>query len=258
MRRPRDGVPKTAVSREDFLLHSDGLRLSASVTLPGSGQGPFPCVQIHHGGGGFDPSYSRMARWLAERGFVGVTLIHRGYPGSEGRMEYGKGEVGDIGKLTEELGRRSIIDPARLGILGYSRGAHSALLALERFSCFKAGVLWSPPTDMVDLVRVNPWITEIVGSSPEEAPEEYRLRSPLFFTERLGCPLLVFHGDEDDVVPVRHSVRLAEALEETGRTCELRLAPGEGHSWSPGGFLQNWRETVEFFERHLAPDAPRG
>lgn len=240
-----------AVEREEFVLHSEGLRLAVSVALPKGVPGPFPSVQLHHGGGGFDPSYGRMAVWLAERGIAGVTLIHRGFPGSEGRMEYGGGEVADIGNLTRELARRTDLDPRRLGIVGFSRGAHATLLALERFDLFCAAAVWSPPTDLVDLVRVNPWIAELVGGPPEALPEVYRLRSPVWFAERIGCPLLVLHGDRDDVVPVQHSLRLAEELERHGKPCDLRLAEGEGHQWSLGGFLHNWRVTAEFFERRL-------
>jgi dipeptidyl aminopeptidase/acylaminoacyl peptidase len=245
------GCRGAAASGEEFLLHSDGLRLSVSVAIPKSGAGPFPSVQIHHGGGGFDPSYRRMAAWFARRGIVGITLIHRGFPGSEGRMEYGRGEVADIGNLAEEMGLRSYVDTARMAIMGYSRGAHSALLALERFAWFRAGVLWSPPTDMLDNVVVNPWIAEIIGGTPNEVPEEYRIRSPLLSVERIRCALLMIHGEEDEVVPVRHSLRLAEEMRRLGKPCELRLVPGEGHNWSPAGFSRNWRLTVEFLETRL-------
>ncbi|MBI5018619.1 MAG: prolyl oligopeptidase family serine peptidase [Deltaproteobacteria bacterium] len=236
---------------EEFQLHSEGLRLPVSVAVPCRSGGPFPSVQIHHGGGGFEPIYASMAAWLAERGTVGITLIHRGYPGADGEMEYGKGEVVDIGNLADEMRRRSYVDPARMGIMGYSRGAHNALLALERFHCFRAGALWSPPTDMVDHVSVNPWIAEIVGGAPVEVPEEYRIRSSILRTEEISCPLLLIHGERDEVIPVRHTLRLAEALRRQGKPHELRLFPEEGHVWTPEGFSRNWRLTVSFFEAQL-------
>ncbi|UCF94365.1 MAG: prolyl oligopeptidase family serine peptidase [Desulfobacterales bacterium] len=244
-------MPEKSVAKENFILQSEGLRLRVFTATPQSGDAPFPSVQIHHAGGGYEPVYEHMAVALAERGFVGITMIHRGYPGSQGRMEYGKGEITDIGNLTEEMLTRSSIDPERMGIMGYSRGAHNAILAVERYDYFRAGALWSTPVEMVDHVQVNPWIAEMFGGFPEDVPEEYRIRSSIHFVEQINCPLLLIHGQIDDVVPVRHTLRLAEALKQNHKPFELKLFPHEGHIWSFAGFDHNWQLTVDFFERHL-------
>jgi len=239
------------VRQERFVLTSDGLGLQVFVASPESENKPCASVQIHHAGGGYEPIYEHMAVQIARRGMVGITMIHRGYPGSGGRQEYGKGEITDIGNLAEEMLARPDIDPAGMGIMGYSRGAHNAILAMERFDYFRAGALWSTPTDMVDHVNVNPWISEMFGGFPDQAPDEYRIRSSILFVDRIRCPLLLIHGEADDVVPVRHTLRLAEALEQLNKPFELRLVPNEGHIWSLEGFANNWRLTIEFFERNL-------
>lgn len=244
-------MEKKGIHKEVFFLESDGLRLRIFTALPVEGRRPFPCVQIHHAGGGYEPIYEHMAVELAGHGIAGITMIHRGYPGSQGRMEYGKGEIVDIGNLTREMQARSDIDPDRMGIMGYSRGAHNALLAVERYDFFRAAALWSTPVDMADNVRVNPWISEIIGGLPEEIPEEYRIRSSILFTEEIDCPLLLIHGERDAVVPVRHTLRLVEALIKQGIPYELHLFAGEDHIWSLAGFERNWNLTVDFFKRHL-------
>lgn len=240
------------VRQERFVLRSDGLRLQVFVAIPRESARTLPSVQINHGGGGFDPLYEQMAVALAQRGFVGVAMVHRGYPGSDGHMEYGKGEIVDIGNLCAELCGRPYVDPDRLGILGYSRGAHAALLAIERHDCFRAGVLWSAPVDMARHVRVHPWIEHMIGGTPEQVPEEYACRSPLASVDRIHCPLLILHGEQDDVVPVEHARLLAGALEERGKPFELGLLPGEGHTWTPSGLRTVWSRTVAFLERHLS------
>ncbi|MEW6487786.1 MAG: prolyl oligopeptidase family serine peptidase [Thermodesulfobacteriota bacterium] len=241
------------VLEERLTLHSEGLRLAVFAARPADRAGRLPAVEIHHGGGGYDTFYEDLAILLAERGFVGVAMAHRGNPGSEGRTEYGRGEVADIGHLSEELCRRADVDPGRLGIVGYSRGAHSALLALERFDFFRAAVLWSPPVEMERHVRLHPWIAQLIGATPEEAPEQYALRSPLPRAGEIRCPLLILHGEEDDVVPPEHSLLLARELERTHRPFELELLPGEGHTWSAAGFAAVWGRTVSFLEHHLLP-----
>jgi dipeptidyl aminopeptidase/acylaminoacyl peptidase len=113
------------IVQDSFLLESEGLHLRVFTTM--------------HAGGGYETIYDHMAADLAQRGFVGITMIHRGYPGSEGRMEYGLGEITDIGNLTRKILSNPAVDGDRMGIMGYSRGAHNALLAIEKYDYFKAG-----------------------------------------------------------------------------------------------------------------------
>ena len=91
---------------EVFMLESQGLKLRVFIAVPEPLEDPMPLVQIHHGGGGYEPIYEEMAMEMAANGFVGAAMIHRGYAGSEGEMEYGKGEILDIKNLTDELLRR--------------------------------------------------------------------------------------------------------------------------------------------------------
>ena len=237
--------------KKRFTFQSEGLQLQGFMAVPESSLQRLPSVQIHHAGGGYEAIYEHMAKDLARRGFVGITMIHRGYPGSEGQMEYGKGEITDIGKLTEIMMAKPFIDQAKMGIMGYSRGAHNALLALERYSYFSAGALWSTPVDMIDHVEVNPWIAEMFGGLPDQVPQEYWIRSSIHFVDAIDCPVLLIHGEEDDVIPMRHTVRLAEALKKNNKPFEVRLFPGEGHTWSRRGFERNWRLTVDYFCKHF-------
>jgi len=248
-------MTEKGIRQEAFYLKSEGLTLRVFVAIPPHGAKPFPSVQIHHAGGGYETIYEHMAMDLAGRGMVGITLIHRGYPGSEGEMEYGKGEVRDIGNLAEEMRARSYIDPDKMGIMGYSRGAHNAILAIEATDYFKAGALWSVPVDMVDHVAVNPWVADMFGGTPDEVPEEYRIRSSIYFVERINCPLLILHGEDDHVIPVRHALRLARELEKHGKPFEMKIVPREWHIWTTPGFNTNWRLTVDFFRRHLQTSA---
>lgn len=246
-------MQKDGIQTETFMLRSDGITLRVFVASPRGDSPPLPSVQIHHGGGGYEQVYEHMAVDLARSGFVGITMIHRGYPGSQGQMEYGKGEIIDIGRLTEEMAARADIDEKRMGIMGYSRGAHNALLAVERYDHFRAGALWSVPVDMVDHVGVNPWIADMFGGLPEDVPEAYRIRSSIYFVDRISCPLLLLHGEVDEVIPVRHSLRLVRALEAQDKPFELKIFENEGHIWTQPAFYNNWKIAIDFFQRRLKP-----
>jgi dipeptidyl aminopeptidase/acylaminoacyl peptidase len=104
---------------------------------------------------------------------------------------------------------------------------------------------------MVALVRTVPWVASIIGGSFEEIPDEYHSRSSIHFVSKINCPLLILHGEKDDVVSVSHALRLAQALTANQKYFEMTLFPDEGHNWSIGAFKNNWRITRDFFNRHL-------
>ena len=55
-------------------------------------------------------------------------------------------------------------------------------------------------------------IRDAMGGTPDEQPEMYRSRSSIYMTERLTMPITVLHGTQDELIPVEHSRRLANAL----------------------------------------------
>jgi dienelactone hydrolase len=59
--------------------------VSATVTRP-AGPGPFPAVVLLHGCGGVSPQLERWARWLADRGYVGMVVDSFGAAQGEGRL----------------------------------------------------------------------------------------------------------------------------------------------------------------------------
>jgi dipeptidyl aminopeptidase/acylaminoacyl peptidase len=244
-------MEEKAFSTEVFMLGSEDLQLRVFLAVPKPFEKPMPLVEIHHGGGGYESIYEEMAIEMAQNGIVGAAMVHRGYPGSEGEMEYGKGEIVDIKNLTEKLIEKPFVDKTRIGIMGYSRGGHNAILAMEQLDFFAAGALWSTPVDMIDLVRAVPWISQIIGGLPDDIPEEYHVRSSIHFVSRIRCPLLILHGEEDDVVSVNHAVRLAREMDAHDKPYEMKLFPEEGHTWTPSGFENNRHLTVGFFRHHL-------
>ena len=65
----------------------------------------------------------------------------------------------------------------------------------------------------------------------------YRARSPIHSIERLSCPIVLFQGLEDRVVPPAQSQLMADAVRSKGLRADLLTFPGEQH-----GFRQ--RDTI--------------
>lgn len=198
-----------------------------------------------------DTLYEKMCVKLAERGYVAAAMTFRGYPGSEGRQEYGKGEIEDVLNLVAHLTSQDFVNGGRVGMFGYSRGALNTLLACERSRGFRAVVLWSVPVDMVAHHALNPFIEDLLGGSPSQLPQEYRIRSAINFVPGIDCPILILHGEQDEVIPVKHAYMLACELERNKKDFQMKIYPGEGHTFTLKTFHNAWQETVSFLDRYL-------
>lgn len=242
-----------AVTFTNSTFLSEELKLKLFTAQPRESR-PCPVVLVNHGGGGPEPTYEGMCLQLAEIGYYAVAMTFRGYYGSEGNQEYGKGEIRDLLNLVNHLkSETDLVDPSRLGMFGYSRGALNALLTCEQSRDFKAVAVWSAPVDMIRHHRINPFIEDLIGGEPDELPEEYRLRSPIHFVDWITCPVLIIHGEMDEVIPVEHAYMLASELKGYGKEFELRIYPGEEHIFTPRAFYSAWKETISFLNKYLRP-----
>ena len=80
----------------------------------------------------------------------------------------------------------------------------------------------------------------------------HRSRSPLSVVDAITSPLLVLHGTDDPIVPVRQSVALAERMRTNGRPVELHLYEGEGHGWGrPEIVIDELERTEQFLGREV-------
>jgi len=157
------------------------------------------------------------------------------------------------------------IDPTKVGLWGDSSGAHLALLAglgamggVEDQDDVQAVVDWFGPTDLLSMSQYpsvfdhdSPHSPEskLVGGPIQENKEKTKLASPIHYIHPSAPPILIMHGDADDVVPYEQSVEMFKALRKAGNDAEMFKIKGAGHI----GFTQP--QTMEivkaFFKRNL-------
>ncbi len=101
------------------------------------------------------------------------------------------------------------------------------------------------------------------GARPED-PENraYRAASPTTHATADDAPMLLFHGDEDVIVPIQQSELMEATLKKAGVEVRFVRVPGGKH----GGDFQfkagdprlpdHKGEAVKWFDAHLKPDAP--
>ena len=122
-------------------------------------------------------------------------------------------------------------DWRRLAIRGGSAGGYTTLCALTFRDEFSAGASYYGIGDLETMVRdthkfESRYLDGLIGPWPE-ARNLYEARSPIFHTDRLRTPLILFQGLEDKIVPPDQAEMMAKALLDKGiPLSELRSKEG--------------------------------
>ncbi len=199
---------------------------------------------------------SPLEHLMASRGFLVWSLDNRGSAGRGLAFEtplfrdMGRVELEDHLVGVEYLRSLPYVDPARLGIYGWSYGGYLTLYALTRApEVFKAGVAGAPVTDWSFYDSIY---TERYMGTPASNPRGYETSSPLKKAAGLRAPLLILHGSADDNVHLANTMAFVDALIKAGRPHALLVHPRQVH-----GFRDKEHRVARdvailaHFEKHL-------
>ncbi|HRX88327.1 MAG TPA: prolyl oligopeptidase family serine peptidase [Steroidobacteraceae bacterium] len=80
--------------------------------------------------------------------------------------------------------------------------------------------------------------------------------SPAQQADAIKIPVLLIHGDVDQIVPLSQSELMKKALDAAGNTTELLVLEKSGHSgWTAENDKRALRAIDRFLSKHLSPDA---
>lgn len=184
---------------------------------------------------------------LAKKGYLVVCMDPRG---TGGRGEWFKKlTYGQMGLLETEdqiafakhIATLSFVDPARLGIYGWSYGGFMSLnCILKGADVFSMAISVAPVTSWRYYDSVY---TERVNGLPQENPQGYDLPSPIYYANQLNGRLLLIHGSADDNVHPHNSYKMAQELVKAGKQFDMMIYTDDNHSMLPSGF-QHIREKM--------------
>ncbi len=204
-----------------------------------------------------NPNNYLLQQWLADHGFIIVTMDARGTP-SRGRAweRVIKNNVIDIPLNDQVEGLQSLgkkyaeLDMSRVGIYGWSFGGYfSAMAVMQRPDIYKAGVSGAPVCDWLDY---DTHYTERYMGLPDENEFGYEASSVLSHTSKLSRPLLIIHGTADDNVYFMHSLKMSNELFRAGKTHDfLPLSDFTHMVADPNVTKQINRRIVGYFMKHL-------
>jgi dipeptidyl aminopeptidase/acylaminoacyl peptidase len=229
--------------KRDFTLTVDNINLPGEVYLPETAKRPCPALCLCHGvpSGQPGPSDDRGYPGLAERfcaaGFVTLIFNFRGAGLAQGNLDM----LGWTRKAAiDYLANMEEIDKSRLCLLGSSAGAAVSVYVAANDTRVSSLVTFACPAEfgfLTDKQHTRATIDHFrsIGvirdadfpPSVGEWLEGFNTVSPLRWIGRISPrPLLLIHGDKDDLVPVEHAHRL---YEKAGEPKELVMLPGAGH-----------------------------
>jgi dipeptidyl aminopeptidase/acylaminoacyl peptidase len=209
----------------------------------------FPAILMLHGGDHtqlVDYFFGYIAA-AVEHGYV---VMFPEYRGSSGHGDfiyennYGVTDFADVQAATTFLAQQSYVDPARLGILGHSRGGMMTLRAIElEPKRFAAAVEIAALSDMVGFMGWKPQARRediasqkgFGGKMPDRNLPAYMAISPALYLDKVNTPLLVASttGDKTNVYELNNR-RVVEGLKAYNKTFTEVLyhnAPG-GHQFA--------------------------
>jgi dipeptidyl aminopeptidase/acylaminoacyl peptidase len=202
-----------------------------------------PLLVLSHGGptSAARPTLSLGTQFWTSRGFAVVDVNYGGSTGY-GRPyreqldgQWGIVDVDDCIAAAEHLAGAGVVDPERLAIRGGSAGGYTTLCALAFRDTFKAGASHYGVADCEALAREthkfeSRYLDGLIGPYPADV-ERYRERSPIHHTDGFACPLIVFQGLEDAVVPPDQAEMIVDALRAKGLPVAYVAFEGEQHGF---------------------------
>jgi dipeptidyl aminopeptidase/acylaminoacyl peptidase len=213
-----------------------------------------PLVVICHGGPTGQTStvlrYS-IQYWTSR----GIAVLDVDYGGSTGygrpyrerlNGQWGMVDVDDCVNGARHLVQNGEVDRNRVSIEGGSAGGYTTMCALTFRDFFKAGASYFGISDLETFVKdthkfESRYLDRLVGPYPEKK-DLYRERSAINYVERVSCPMILFQGLEDKIVPPNQSEKFYKVLREKGLPTAYLAYEGEQHGFRKS---ENIKRSIE-------------
>jgi acetyl esterase/lipase len=162
------------------------------------------------------------------------------------------------------------LDPDHIGVWGASAGGHLVALLgtadgvkdwdthggnADQSSRVQCVVDWFGPTELSGMRdegdKPGSPVALLIGGPATENKKKARKASPLTYVDKDSAPFLIMHGDKDNIVPLKQSELLTDALKKAGVEVTLEVVKGNGHG-GPGFNAPERQKMIEtFFDKHL-------
>ena len=218
-----------------------------------------PLIVISHGGptSATSNTLNLNLQYWTSRGFA---VLDVNYGGSTGygrtyrerlNNQWGIVDVEDCINGAKFLVDQRQVDSNRIAIKGGSAGGYTTLCALTYHDFFKAGISYYGIGNLETLVTdthkfESRYLDGLIGKYPEKM-EVYRDRSPIHATDLLNCPIIIFQGLDDKVVPPNQAEAMVRALKSKNIPVAYVPFDGEGHGFRKSKNIKRALDAELFF-----------
>ncbi|MDF2157070.1 alpha/beta hydrolase [Algoriphagus sp. CAU 1675] len=266
---------KEEATQEGILRIGNVQTPSIEVYLPTRQIATGKAVVIFPGGGysilAYDWEGTDFAKWLNSQGIAGIVVKYR-LPRSKSLTDPKEVPLLDAQRairLVRQHASEWDIDPAQVGVMGFSAGGHlastlstqylheidrkkdevDALSARPDFS-----ILVYPVISFRDAAVHSGSRNNLIG---ENAPQELIDR----FSGELNVnsetpPTFLVHAQDDKGVPIENSLLYYRALHQQGVSASLHIYPTGGHGFAFGlgkGAVESWRDVLLAWIKEITP-----
>ncbi|WXG39865.1 MAG: CocE/NonD family hydrolase [Candidatus Freyarchaeum deiterrae] len=226
------------IKSERVSIISSGVRLGGTLFfLDTSASERIPGVCICHGiprenRPVEEKGYPTLAEKFCERGYAALIFNFQGTSGSEGEFSF-SGWSRNVSDAISYLASSPRIDPGRLGLVSFSAGAFVSWSVVANDSRVKAFASCSSPSDLTKIPVIKEGIKyatqfgilKITNTEKtfKELRTDLKKLNPLDWAGKISPrPVLIIHGDQDDVVPVKSAYDLYEKAREPKKILILK------------------------------------
>ncbi len=198
----------------------------------------------------------------------GILILEPNYRGSAGYGEkfrslnvrnLGIGDAWDVLSGVDALVARGLVDPARVGTMGWSQGGYiSAFLATHDAARFKAISVGAGISDWMTYyvnTDIHPFTRQYLKATPWDDPAIYANTSPITYIKQAKTPTLIQHGATDQRVPLPNAYELFQGLQDVGVPTKLivyRGFGGIGHGpTKPKSHRATMEHNLEWFDQYM-------
>lgn len=258
------------------------------IHLPETEALSYPVVMTIYGSAWFsnnrkgDSYQSGIGQYLLKNGYAVVSVNHR-----SSRDSVFPAQLHDIKAAIRFIRANAAdfsLDADRIGVTGWSSGGHLAAMLgttsnikegstkkdtldlegnlgnhTDMASSVQAVVDYFGPTDFLIMDECGSSFSHdgpkspessLIGGAIQDNPDKAALADPVTYIHKDIPPFLIFHGDEDPLVPHCQSEHLHTALREKGHSSNLHIIKGGKHG--PGVMITpHYAKMIEFFNENL-------
>lgn len=241
----------------------DGLEIEGYLTKPINAKANAPAIILPHGGpmARDDSGFDYWSELFANHGYVVFQPNFRGSSGYGYEFEmaaiegWGNAMQDDLQDAAHWLIEQNIVDKNKMCIAGASYGGYAALMAaVKHGEDFKCAASFAGVSDIELIISNARRFTnnEVVKKQFGTDDDKLESASPVNFAKKINIPILLIHGTDDRVVPVRHSRDMASELEDYDKNVRYVEIDDANHHLSVQKHrIQTLEEMLNFFDEHL-------